>query len=332
MGHTRSQAISAQSLASSSASLANSIFDYRTIHGRTYQNSKTTEYWGPNDEKQNTGLDIAHHFVTLLLSDRLFEAPISTPPTKILDVGTGTGVWAIDMADAYPATEVIGTDISPIQPGWVPPNCSFFIEDAQDEWTFGVDNFDLVHIRALYGSVSDWAHLYNQAYQALMPGGWIEDMEFTIRLHSDLPSIRDDPEHIFKRWADVFHEAGDRMGRSLRIGINGTMQRYMGAAGFTHITQNTYQVPIGAWSSDPQYKKIGLYNLAFMEESLEGFALFMLREIMGWEYTRVQVFLAEMRAALRNTKSRPYYLMYVAPVVSECKLFETILTPINNKD
>lgn len=29
---------------------------------------------------------------------------------------------ASDFADEYPDAEVIGTDISPIQPGWVPPN------------------------------------------------------------------------------------------------------------------------------------------------------------------------------------------------------------------
>jgi hypothetical protein len=27
-----------------------------------------------------------------------------------------------DFADEYPNAEVIGTDISPIQPSWVPPN------------------------------------------------------------------------------------------------------------------------------------------------------------------------------------------------------------------
>lgn len=27
-----------------------------------------------------------------------------------------------DFADEYPEAEVIGTDISPIQPSWVPPN------------------------------------------------------------------------------------------------------------------------------------------------------------------------------------------------------------------
>jgi ubiquinone/menaquinone biosynthesis C-methylase UbiE len=287
--------------------LSESIFSYRSLWGRRYQNSSTTEYWGPNDDTQNNGLDIAHHFITMLLGNRLFEAPIPEHSARILDVGTGTGVWAIDVADTYPSAEIFGTDISPIQPSWVPPNCSFHIEDAQLEWTYTPSSFDFVHVRALYGSIKDWPALYREAHLVLKPGGWIENFEFNIRLHSDIPEIRDDPDHIFKRWANVFIEAGERMGRSLRIGMNGLMARYMQDCGFVNIVQKSYQVPVGSWSSDPTYQKIGLYNLAFMDESLEGFALFMLREIMGWEYTRVQVFVAEMRNAIRNAKIRPYY-------------------------
>jgi len=32
-------------IAESTASLTDSLLDYRKIHGRTFQNSKTTEYW-----------------------------------------------------------------------------------------------------------------------------------------------------------------------------------------------------------------------------------------------------------------------------------------------
>ena len=295
--------------ASSTISLSESIFEYRNIHGRTFQNSKTTEYWGPNDDRQNDGLDIAHHWVTMLLGDRFFEAPISSSPSKILDVGTGTGIWAIDVADAYPSTEVIGTDISPIQPSWVPPNCIFHIEDAQLEWTYPPATFDFVHMRALYGSISDWGALYRQAYKALVPGGWIEDLEFTITLYSDIPSVRDDPDHIFKRWARVFFEASDRMGRTLRIGMDGTMRTLMQEAGFVGVVEKTYHVPSCGWSSDPRMRKIGMYNLAFLEQSAEGFALFLLREIMGWEYAEVQLFVMEMRKAIRDPKIRPYYVV-----------------------
>lgn len=38
---------------------------------------------------------------------------------------TGTGNWAIDFADAYPMCDVLGTDLSPIQPQYVPVNCRY---------------------------------------------------------------------------------------------------------------------------------------------------------------------------------------------------------------
>ncbi|KAH7122102.1 putative SAM dependent methyltransferase [Dactylonectria estremocensis] len=298
-----------ESITSSTASLTDSIFDYRTINGRTFQSSKTTEYWGPNDDKQNNGLDIAHHFMTMIKDDKLFLAPIGDVPKKVLDVGTGTGIWAIDMADAYPSTEVIGTDISPIQPGWVPPNCSFHLDDAQLEWTYPPGTFDFVHIRALYGCIDNWTELYRQAHKALVPGGYLEDFEMTITLYSDLPEIRDDPEHIFKKWSKLFLEAMDRIGKTGRIGVEGNMRKHMEKAGYVDIVERSYQVPVGGWSSDPKQKKIGTYNLAFLDESLEGFALFLLKQIMGFSYEEVQVFVAKMRNAIRNTKIRPYYLV-----------------------
>jgi len=54
-----------------------------------------------------------HHEIFLRIQNgRLHDAPIGKRPHKILDVGTGTGIWAIDMADAYPSAEVIGTDLT----------------------------------------------------------------------------------------------------------------------------------------------------------------------------------------------------------------------------
>jgi cyclopropane fatty-acyl-phospholipid synthase-like methyltransferase len=83
----------------------------------------------------------------------------------VLDLGTGTGIWAIDFADEYPSASVIGTDLSPIQPHWIPPNVRFEIEDFNDDWTFKTNEFDFIHMRSLYSSVSDWRKFYRQAYE-----------------------------------------------------------------------------------------------------------------------------------------------------------------------
>lgn len=44
-------------------------------------------------------LDILHHAYLLLLRGQLHRAPIGKNPNRILDIGTGTGIWAIDMAE-----------------------------------------------------------------------------------------------------------------------------------------------------------------------------------------------------------------------------------------
>lgn len=43
-----------------------------------------------------------HHIVNLLLANKLHLAPIVENPQKILDLGTGTGIWAIDIAESVP--------------------------------------------------------------------------------------------------------------------------------------------------------------------------------------------------------------------------------------
>lgn len=57
--------------------------------------------------------------IILMLDNRLGMAPPNNPGAnvkRVLDVGTGTGIWAIDYADEHPDTQVVGVDLSPIQP------------------------------------------------------------------------------------------------------------------------------------------------------------------------------------------------------------------------
>lgn len=74
-----------------------------------------------------------------------------------------------DFGDEYPSATITGTDLSPIQPTWVPPNVKFEIDDAQTEWTWDDNWFDFVHIRCLMGSIKDWHHLYSEAFRQAHP-------------------------------------------------------------------------------------------------------------------------------------------------------------------
>jgi methylase of polypeptide subunit release factors len=64
----------------------------------------------PTDEKEQDRLDMHHEILLQVMKGELLLAPLKDPH-RILDIGTGTGIWAVDVADKFPAAEVIGTDL-----------------------------------------------------------------------------------------------------------------------------------------------------------------------------------------------------------------------------
>jgi ubiquinone/menaquinone biosynthesis C-methylase UbiE len=84
-------------------------------------------------QREADRLDLQHHVLCLTYASKLYFAPVENPQ-YCLDVGTGTGIWAIDMgrspakgrranhstdwfpADQNPQCQVIGIDLSPGQP------------------------------------------------------------------------------------------------------------------------------------------------------------------------------------------------------------------------
>lgn len=77
-------------------------------------------------------LELQGRILVDLFGGRLYFAPLDKmkPPHSILDVATGLGDWAIQMGDLFPSSEIIATDLSPIQPDQVPPNVNFYVEDS----------------------------------------------------------------------------------------------------------------------------------------------------------------------------------------------------------
>jgi ubiquinone/menaquinone biosynthesis C-methylase UbiE len=86
-----------------------------------YGGFRKGKYMFPNDEAEMDRMDIYHKFFLVARRDALHTTPFipnyDNGP-RILDLGTGTGIWAIDMADKYFAqhAEVFGVDLSLIQP------------------------------------------------------------------------------------------------------------------------------------------------------------------------------------------------------------------------
>lgn len=49
-------------------------------------------------------LDLQHHVLCLTFASKLYFAPIEKP-RRALDVGTGTGIWAIDLGTPLEAQQ-----------------------------------------------------------------------------------------------------------------------------------------------------------------------------------------------------------------------------------
>jgi ribosomal protein RSM22 (predicted rRNA methylase) len=47
-------------------------------------------------------MDVLYHSLLLMFDDKSFFAPVMNPQ-RIVDMGTGTGVWALDVGDKYPS-------------------------------------------------------------------------------------------------------------------------------------------------------------------------------------------------------------------------------------
>lgn len=74
-------------------------------NGRKYSTLADKQYYMPADERQMDSWNAGH--LTLLILDSqeanpLFRAPISKGAHNILDIGTGDGSWAVNVADMLP--------------------------------------------------------------------------------------------------------------------------------------------------------------------------------------------------------------------------------------
>jgi len=139
--------------------IQNPEYEYRIKGDRTYPISpflqaylvrfhriaKST-YPLPNDEEEHKRLDNLQLACRELLGGNVF-APISPTPINILDVGTGSGAWCVEVAKQFPTARVSGMDLSPIHRKDAPENCHFVLGDLNDGLKFKTASMDLVHSR-----------------------------------------------------------------------------------------------------------------------------------------------------------------------------------------
>ncbi|PWY95907.1 S-adenosyl-L-methionine-dependent methyltransferase [Aspergillus sclerotioniger CBS 115572] len=274
-------------------SLSASVFDYKWINGRRFHAYREGSYKFPNDEREQDRLDMIHYVFKTAMDGKLFLAPVNVEqPLQVLDLGTGTGIWALEVGDQYPDIKsILGNDLSPIQPTMVPPNVSFEVDDIESEWP-PRQPFDLIHGRYLCGSIQDWPKLFKQAYEQTRIGGWIEFQDFHLITYSQDGTLT--PDNKIYKWFEYLREACDIMGRPATVGAK--LPEYAAAAGFSNIHHRIYPLPLGSWPKEQRLKEAGALNILQFLEGIEACSVATFTHVLGWSLEAVEVFLAEVRA------------------------------------
>jgi SAM-dependent methyltransferase len=286
-----------------STSLMTDVLKYEWKHGRRYHSYQAGSYNFPNDEQEQDRLDMVHHVYFRLLNDRLFLAPIDPNGMRILDIGTGTGIWPIHLGDEYPgASVIVGNDLSAIQPAWVPPNVKFVVDDVELDWV-ETELYDYIHCRYMAGSIRDWPRLVRQIYRNLKPGGWIELQESANTIYSEDGSLKND--NMMVKMMDGLMEACDKIGRTMDPAPS--MKLWAEAAGFTKVKEERFKLPVGSWPKDPRLKEIGALLVLNFVDGAEAFTAALFRDVLGWTQNEIAVLNAGVKAAARQKDVHPLF-------------------------
>ncbi|OJD14058.1 hypothetical protein AJ78_05564 [Emergomyces pasteurianus Ep9510] len=289
-----------------SSSLAPSACDYVYEHGRRFHRFHEGAYLFPNDEREQEREDMKHSMIVKLCGGKLHFAPLDSPQ-RIIDIGTGTGVWAIEMGDQYPGASILGIDLSPIQPIWVPPNVKFMVDDAECPWLHPNDHFDFVHIRHLTAAIKDFPKLVKAAYNKLKPGGWVEIQEFYYQVQCDDDTMPDD--YAFAKWLHLMKEGLAKFNVDLLSPKKNP--GYLRDAGFTNVTEQVFKIPIGTWPKSRPLKKIGLYNRCLISDGLQGDSMKPFIKALGWTLEEIEVFNIGVRKSVEDSSIHSYLPFHI---------------------
>lgn len=288
-----------------------------SAYGHTYHASR--RLFSPNDASEARRQELQHALYKLCLDGGLTAAKLpldDLPPHEpyhILDIGSGSGLWAMEMAQTYPSVNIIGTDLSSaLLPSDVPPNLTFEIADAADSWP--PCRYDFIHMRNLVGGgIRDWNQLLRDAYAHLKPGGQLEFTEVRPRFfdvdpeQADLPDLAagEKPEIGASCLEYEITYAGMCARMELDFDPIPRIADFLSSSlGAESVRERVDWLPVKSWGNDPIARRKGEIVME-MIDYLENWTL-MLFGVCGWEEADTRALLERVKKEVRDPKLRSY--------------------------
>lgn len=286
--------------------------------------------------------------ITLLFDGKLVLAPLAQAPKRVLDVATGTGIWALEfggslsfgarnhtltekwIARSNPASLVIGTDLSKIQPNPNVPNCIFEKDDCEEPWHWG-EKFDYIHIRLIVTCISNPQKLIQEAFSHLNPGGWLEIqdacMEFVFEDHENQGKGVHDCSEGFLRLTETLQTPRWRNGQISAPSVpqvkgmtcerrNGTrvgsIMRDVSTSNskvwcntdlllVTDVKENRFEIACSPWPTEAKARRIGAYQQKNCLDGLRAMSYMMLRNA-GYESHDIEALISDVKQELQERR------------------------------
>jgi len=201
----------------------------------------------PSDDQEINRLDFQHFMLRYTLRGN-YAAPIQQPHS-ILDVGAGTGRWAMEMAALFPNANVVGVDVTPPPADRAaaslgagldtrPDNYAFVPGNILEGLPFADQSFDFVHQRLLLFAIPEtaWPRVVAELVRVTRIGGWIELVETG-------PQQRGGP--AMDRLVDWITATSNRRGVNPLLGPQ--IGNFLRDARVGSVTANAITLPVGSY-------------------------------------------------------------------------------------
>ncbi|KAF2160503.1 hypothetical protein M409DRAFT_29124 [Zasmidium cellare ATCC 36951] len=235
------------------------------------------EYNGPHSSEENTRLDFQHNALRTVMGNKTLHATLPSPPTKILDIGCGTGVVTLELAEKFPSAEIIAIDIiKPIHPIEKLKNVRFLqgkFADFIADGTLQPASFDYIFSRLLILGITDWKAQTSRVFNLLRPGTGIyeaQDLSWNI--------FDKEGQVVFDQFPIFVLMVENAAAKGLDTFCGDHHPKYLGDAGFEDVQHESFPWTLQYWPERPE-----TYALSYMfqEGGSKAFRMTVLDKLLG---------------------------------------------------
>jgi len=251
------------------------------------------------NSKEQERLDAMHEGVTGFFGGRLTFADLGNPK-RILEIGAGSGSWAIHAAKDYPDAEITAIDISPLPERALPKNVKFTQMDACQSLPFEEESFDVVHARFVLMHLPHFRDVLARISALIKPGGHLVLEDLDPRLYSERRETPEAVTYFYDKIADWVAAKG------VTYEVGGELQPYLSRLGsFVDVTVKVLAVPFSpGWDGPLEVGALG----DTMKQSLLKASPMLVNVVPGFTEDSVARWRLDLEEPEYNLRLRMYFL------------------------